>query len=881
MEPGRPIAFQKAVSEITLLFTDIEGSTKIVQSVGEAYQQILIQHFSILRDAVSEHRGREASSHSDAFFAVFDRSEDAVGAAIAIQRQMSAATWPMPVPLKVRVGLHTGRPVEAVERNVGYVGVDVHRAARIADAANGGQILMSAATYSRLGEQFLPVGTSIRYAGLHRLKDLRYPENIYEVSLEPNASSPPIRSLSTRRTNLPHISSAFFGREQELADLRALLRHGTVQIVTLTGPGGSGKTRLSVEASQALTEVFPGGVFQVALGGVKEPALVAASIAETLGVPEFPGYPIVDGLKHAIGNKSMLLVVDNFEQVIEAGPLLSDMAGSCANLKFLVTSREALRVTREVEVKLAPLLLPASAGAVPEDLLQNAAIRLFADRARRTDPEFVMTTEAAPLAAEICRRLDGLPLAIELAASRMKLLNLRGLLNHLPGSLSAVRLASRDVEERHSSLRNAIAWSYELLSREEQCVFSRLSVFIGGFDLASAEAVTGRSDVLETIGSLIDKSLLSTETQEGERRFRMLETIREFGLGCLAAKQAADDTGAKHAACFLDLAEKLAPSLITSDQRRAVSRLLADADNIRAALRWAMDRKKTDILSRMLRAMLWFWIPQSRFTEGNAWIEEAFQTVRTSGSDLGRAVILDVGGWLRMISGDYSGALPLFVEASALYEATGSDEDRTRTLMALGITTAVAKGDMDGVRMITDALAQYRAAGNVHGAGLALIALGEGARAQGDAGTAYSCYGQALDAMRTSSDMYWIAALLLNMAQLRLHEGDWQTARQLLNEALAIGQEYNYPMVINLYLAATGRLALCRGCHAEAARLIGATESLLAALGVTFEPADQAMLDESAAAARAALGEASYRSAYVVGRGWSQQEAITATLDLA
>ena len=447
---------------VTMLFTDIVGSTRLLQRLGDAYRPVIADHHRLLRATIQAY-GHEVEDRGDGLFAVFTRAVDALTAAVAAQRALAAHPWPEGAAVQVRVGLHTGDPA-LVGNN--YVGLDVHRAARLCDAAHGGQVLLSAAT-RELVEQHLPDDVTLRDLGEHRLRDLQRPERIYQAVIAGlPADFPPPRTVAGRPNNLPVARVPIIGRDGEVAAARDLLLREDVGLVTLTGPGGAGKTRLGLQIAAALLDQFEDGVYLVLLAPISDPGLVPATIARALGLREAADRPIADVLTDHLRERQVLLLLDNFEQILPAAPVVADLLAACPRLKILVTSRAALRVRGERELAVPPLGLPEDGASVSAERLQQyAAVALFAERAREVRPDFAITTENAPAVAEICQRLDGLPLAIELAAARIRLLSPQAMLGRLGRRLPFLTGGSRDLPARQQTLRDTIGWSYDLLIR--------------------------------------------------------------------------------------------------------------------------------------------------------------------------------------------------------------------------------------------------------------------------------------------------------------------------------------------------------------------------------------------------------------------------------
>jgi class 3 adenylate cyclase len=471
---------------VTLLFTDIEGSTRLLERLGDRYVEVLAEHRRLLRAAFARFHGCEVGTEGDAFFVAFAKASDAVAAAVAGQRMLAAHPWPDGTVLRVRMGIHTGEPIMVGQD---YAGLDVHRTARICSAGHGGQVLLSGATRELLGAE-LPSAVRLRDLGESRLKDLTEPQRLFQLVIPGlPADFPALRTLGTGPIQVPVPLTRFVGRQRELADIRTLLARDEVRLLTLTGPGGTGKTRLAVHAAADLQGAFPDGVVFIDLASATDPGLVPPTIAQTLGIRETAERSLVESVAQQLGDRRLLLVVDNFEQVLAAAPAVVELLAACGRLKALVTSRVALHVSGEHTYPVPPLSLPDREASDARDVASSEAVTLFVDRAQAVDPEFAVTEANTPVLAEICRRLDGLPLAIELAAAHIRLLTPQALASRLGRRLQLLKGGPRDVSARQQTLRATIDWSYDLLETDEQTLFARLAIFAGGCTLEAAEAI--------------------------------------------------------------------------------------------------------------------------------------------------------------------------------------------------------------------------------------------------------------------------------------------------------------------------------------------------------------------------------------------------------
>ena len=593
---------------VTLLFSDIEGSTRLLQRAGsDLYADLLAVHRRLLDEAYTRYNGFQVGSEGDSIFAAFASAVDAAAAAGEGQRALAEHPWPEEGEVRVRMGLHSGEP-----RLIGdsYVGLDVHQAARVMAAGHGGQVLLSEATLTLLGERF-----EVRDLGDHQLKDLSGPQRLYQLLVEGlQADFPALNTLGSRPTNLPAQPNAFIGRERELDEIGELLARDDVRLLTLVGTGGTGKTRLALQVAASVIELFDNGVFAVSLGALRDWELVVPTIAQTLGLREQSGDPGIETLTDYLQDKEMLLLLDNLEQVIAVGPVLAGLLGSAPGLKVVATSRTPLRISGERTYGLRPLTVDES-------------VRLFGERAEAAVSEFAVTDENREAVTEICVRLEGLPLAIELAAPRVRTLTLSALLRRLDQRLALLTGGAQDLDERQQTLRGAIEWSYELLPAREQTLFARLAVFVRGCRLEAAEAVCDRDGavgpVLDGLESLVENSLLRQRPDsDGEPRFWMLETLRECALEHLESSGEIDAVRRLHSDWFADLAECLDDESRTGDQSAAIARLDDDYPNLRAAIHRGRDRRDGELLLRLGTALWPFWLTRGYVAEGRRALED-------------------------------------------------------------------------------------------------------------------------------------------------------------------------------------------------------------------------------------------------------------------
>ena len=859
---------------VTFVFTDIEGSTRLLQELGDRYPGVRDQQAAIVRRAVAAGGGVEVSTEGDSFFLVFSTPAGALGAATAVQRGLADHSWPPGVSVRVRMGLHTGEGVRGGEN---YLGIDVNRAARIAGAAHGGQVLLSGSTRA-LVERDLPNEVSLRDLGEHRLKDLIHPEHLYDLVIEGlPADFPPLRTLDARPNNLPPQLTSFVGREEEIAEVRGLLE--TTRLLTLTGAGGTGKTRLALQVASEVLLEYPDGAFFVDLSAVATPDLLPSAVAGALDVPEVPGRPILEAVKDHLSGRELLLVIDNFEQVADAAPVIEELLVAAPKITVMVTSRVVLSVRGEQEYPVPPLE-PPDPGRLPAlpALRRVEAVRLFTERAAAVRPGFRVTEENAPAVAGITARLDGLPLAIELAATRTNVLTPEQILPRLEQRLSILTSGGRTLPERQRTLRDAIAWSHDLLDDGERRLFARLSVFIGGWTLEAAEAVCEPEalglDALDGISSLVDQSLIRrSESADGDSRFSMLETIREFGYEQLGAGGDLDPTVRRHADYFLDLARKAEPHLTAADQGEWLDRCDREHANIRAALRWAIAAGDADRAQGSAGALWRFWQQRGHLAEGRRWFEEILSLPQGQGRTAGRAKALIGAGGIAWWQQDREAARSFYEEAVAIEREVGDLAGIAEALYNLSFV--VAGEDIEGAaRMLDESLELFRQVGDEHGVAQVLAVLvirdaqaGAWDRVIASLEEVVPIWRRLRERLHLAFDLVWLA-----FAHGRL--GHREQARSTALESLELFLEVDNPTGIGIALVNLAFLATWEGRHQDAIRLAAAFESLRERVGgppggfaglLEGDPADEA---------RAHLSEDEARRAWEEGLAMSVDEAV-------
>ena len=914
---------------VTFLLTDIEGSTHLWEQHPEAMPAALARHDALIAEVVQQHGGAVVKSRGegDSFFAVFARAVDAVVAAGALQQVLHAESWPEGVVLRVRLAVHTG---DAELREGDYYGAAVNRCARLRAIAFGGQILLSLAT-QELVRDHLPSGLALRDLGEHRLRDLVRPERVFQLDV-PGVPTElrPLRSLEAFPTNLPVQLTSFIGRERELAEVKQLLEHH--RLVTFTGAGGTGKSRLSLQVAADLLDAYPDGVWLVELAPLADSRLVPGAVAGVLGLREEAGRPLLSTLTDVLRTKALLLILDNCEHLISACAELAEaLLRRSTQLRILASSREALGIAGEHPFRVPSLSLPDPrrlSSATPDlatALSQSEAVRLFIDRAVTIQPHFRVTNRNAPAVAQICHRLDGIPLAIELAAARVKVLPVEQIASRLDDRFRLLTGGSRTALPRQQTLRALIDWSYDLLSEAERTLLRRLSVFAGGWTLEAAEAVcTGDGvdeyDVLELLTRLVDKSLVLPEEHDGEARYRLPETVRQYARDRLVEAGEAAALGERHLAYCLAFSERAEPELWGSDQFAWLERLEQEHDNLRAALQQSLvgseDRRPEGTAEAALRlagAVWLFWVWRGHFREGREWLEQALATTRGA-SVRARAKALLGAGWLAGEQSEYARATSLLEESLALSRAARDPWATAHALGGLGLV-ALNQGHYERATVLhTESLELCRTMGGQMQIAAALYWLGDGALYQGHDAQAQALYEESLAllrplgaTLRTSRvlfrlgrvvyrqgdparaealleeslalnrnlrDQWGSAYALLSLGQVVHARGDTERAALLGRDALRLGRDLGERRIIAQSLELLAHVGHVRGDDRRAARLLGAAEALRDSIGAPVPPADRPEYDDALAAVRRELSETAFRMAWAQGRAMGLEEAM-------
>ena len=807
---------------VVFLMTDIEGSTKLWVEHPQSMFHALKRHHEIIADLVRRHGGHLPvdQGEGDSTFSVFERGSEALGCAVEIQQALGSEDWGEGLALRVRMALHAG---EVEIRAGAYHGAEVGRSAALRAIAHGGQVLLSQTVFD-LVRDAIPADCGIRDVGEHRLKDLARAERVYQLLYAGMPHDlPPLRSVDQMPQNLTPQLTSFIGRNEEMSRVVQLLR--TTRLVTLTGPGGSGKTRLAAQVGAEVLKKFPAGVWMVELAPVTDPSLVPEAIASTLDVRDVPNQDTMTSLTEFLREKQLLLILDNFEHLLEGATTLTQLLEAAPELRILVTSRAILHVRGEQDFPVPPLSSPTPGDENDlEVLTQYESVQLFIDRARFAKPDFTVTNENAPAVAEICQRLEGLPLAIELAAARTKILPPRALLARLSKRLDVLTSTARDLPARQRTLRGAIEWSHELLNETERRLLARFSLFAGDASLGAIDSVCGAEgeDVLDDLTSLVDKSLvLQIEGDDEEPRFVMLEIIKEYGRERLISDGEHESVAGAHSRFFMDLAERAAARLAGPEQAQWLGVLEKEHVNLQSALEWLI-RSDADEAHHLAHLLQWFWWIRGHLSVGRHWLERVLAA--PAEDPLRRSRALSSAGALVSDLGDKEAANAYFSEAAGL-----ARENEDRLAYAWAVTGLGHIAYLDGERekavgLQEEALRDFNEQGDLRGRTIAMTRLGMLALRTGDFADSNRFHEEILQIRRRMDDTWGIASVLNNLGYNAILQDDPEGALPRLEEALRLFREVGFKEGIGNVLDS---LALVASAQGDWDRAVGLWEECL------------------------------------------------------
>jgi predicted ATPase/class 3 adenylate cyclase len=861
-----------ATGTMTFLFADIEGSSRLWEEAPERMHPALALHDAIARDGVRRHQGTIVKTSGDGLLAVFGDPLDAIAATLDLQQALADPEATAGVALRVRCGLHAGVDER---RDNDFFGRAVNRAARIMSAAHGGQVLVSEAVAALVRDR-LPDGVALRDLGQVRLRDLARPEQMFQV-LHPalRESFPPLRALEATPNNLPQQATRFIWREKELAELNRLLAGS--RLLTLTGTGGCGKTRLSLQAAGESLERYADGAWWVELAPLSEPGLLAQTVATVLGLKEQPGTPVRQTLVEYLKDKRLLLLLDNCEHLLDGCATLADtLLRQCPRLTILASSREALGIDGEQAYRVPSLSLPDPKQAhTPASVAPFEAVQLFTDRALLARSDFQVTDQNAATLVSICRRLDGIPLAIELAAARVRSLSIEDIDRKLDQRFVILTGGSRTALPRQQTLRSLIDWSYDLLNDRERQLLRGLAVFSGGWTLEAAEEVCAGNmaqdvEVLDLLTSLCDKSLVMVEEDNGSTRYRLLETVRQYARERLLESGSGAALRQRHRDYYLALAEEADPKLAGTEQAAWLRRCEEEHDNLRSALEWSHAAREAAEGLRFCGALQRFWRMRGHLSEGREWCARALGYAGAEELTPVRAKALSGAGLLAYWLGDYPAARALHEECLAIWRQLGDQWGASASLNNLGMV-ARSQGDNASARALyEESLAIKRELGDQWGVGATLNNLGNLAADQGDFPASRPLHEESLAIWRKLGDRGSIATALENLGHVAYEQGDLASARALHVESLTMRRQLGDKLGMVVSLEMLAAVAGLLGAPLRAARIWGVTERLRAEIGSPLQPKDRSRHDQHVVAARAASSDSA-----AFDRAWQEGGALT------